>query len=91
MVLIMVSDFNQITGRQIAAARVLLGMGQAELAALANISTPTLRRMEASVGAIAAIQNNLRAVCSALEGAGISFMNEEGRAVGVKLRLSDKA
>ena len=37
-----------ITGRQIAAARVLLGISQTELASAAKLSVPTVRRMEGS-------------------------------------------
>ena len=38
---------KEISGRQIAAARALLGLSQGELARKAKISTPTLIRMEA--------------------------------------------
>ena len=80
------SEINQITGRQIAAARVLLGMGQADLAQLANISAPTLRRMEASKGAIGGMANNTKAVVFALENAGILFIDANGNGPGVRLR-----
>jgi predicted transcriptional regulator len=69
------SDFNQITGKQIAAARALIGLGQVDLAKLANVSAPTLRRMEASDGEIKGIANNLAAVIRALEERGIAFLD----------------
>ncbi|WP_421579785.1 transcriptional regulator [Shinella sp. M31] len=80
------SEINQISGRQIAAARALLGLGQVELADNANISAPTLRRMEASVGAVAGTTNNVAAVRRALESAGIIFIDDERGEGVVKLR-----
>ncbi|MBY2906074.1 helix-turn-helix domain-containing protein [Rhizobium leguminosarum] len=77
------SDFTQITGRQIAAARALLGIGQVELASSANISAPTLRRIEADEGGM---KNNIAAVCSALIDAGVIFIESNGNGPGVRLR-----
>lgn len=80
------SEINQITGRQIAAARALAGLGQAELAGAANISLPTLRRMEASEGSASGLANNVLAVRTALEAAGVIFIAENGDGPGVRLR-----
>jgi transcriptional regulator with XRE-family HTH domain len=66
-----------VTGRQIAAARALLGMNQAELAAIARISVPTLKRMEAATGAAPGMANNVDAVIRSLEAAGIRFSRSE--------------
>ena len=77
-------DHMAVSGRQIAAARTLVAMGQAELAASASISVPTLKRMEASEGPAAGMANNVRAVVAALETAGVEFLNH-GRP-GVRLR-----
>ena len=76
------------TGRQIAAARTLLGMSQPELAARANISVPTLKRMEASDGPASGIANNVLAVRTALEAAGVEFIPENGSGAGVRLKKS---
>lgn len=73
------------TGRQIAAARTLAGMSQPELADAANISVPTLRRMEASPGEATGLANNLLAVQTALGAAGIEFIHPNGGGVGVRL------
>lgn len=79
-----------LTGRQIAAARALLGMAQPELAMAANISVPTLKRMEASAGEVSGLKNNIAAVKAALETAGISFIDDHGASAtggpGVRLR-----
>nr|WP_246724331.1 MULTISPECIES: helix-turn-helix transcriptional regulator [Rhizobium] len=80
------SDFNHITGKQLAAARALLGIGQVELAASANVSAPTLRRMEASKGALEGLTNNVAAVIRALETAGVMFIASNGNGPGVRLR-----
>ncbi len=77
------SESNQISGRQIAAARALAGINQADLAAAANISIPTLRRMEASDGAASGLLNNVAAVRSALEAVGVEFTNGDHPGVRV--------
>jgi transcriptional regulator with XRE-family HTH domain len=77
-----------ITGRQIAAARTLIGFGQAELADRSSISVPTLKRMEASSGPAAGLANNVAAVRQALESAGVEFIAENGGGPGVRLRKS---
>lgn len=75
-----------ISGRQIAAARALIGMSQATLAEGANISVPTLKRMEASDGQAAGLVNNVSAVRATLEQAGIIFIDSNGGGPGVRLR-----
>lgn len=67
---------HTISGRQIAAARALSGVSQAELAAAANISIPTLKRMEGSEGEATGMANNVRAVRTALEALGIIFQGD---------------
>lgn len=66
---------TRITGRQMAAARALIGMSQPELASMANISIPTLKRMEASDGEAVGLINNVLAVKIALESVGIEFID----------------
>lgn len=77
---------SALTGRQIAAARTLVGLTQPELAGMANISTPTLKRMEASDGPAPGMANNLLAIKTALEAAGVIFVDENGEGPGVRLR-----
>lgn len=79
------SEKDHITGRQIASARVLVGMSQPELAKAANISVPTLRRMEASPSEVKGLPNNVLAVQAALEAAGILFIQPNGAGAGVRL------
>jgi bifunctional ADP-heptose synthase (sugar kinase/adenylyltransferase) len=65
-------------------------MSQPELAAKANISVPTLKRMEATVGQAAGMLNNVAAVRAALEAAGVIFVEENGEGPGVRLRKGEK-
>ena len=75
-----------LTGRQIAAARALLGMSQADLATQGNLSVPTIKRMEGSAGAAVGMVNNIAAIRTALEAAGVEFIPENGGGAGVRLR-----
>jgi hypothetical protein len=79
------------TGRQIAAARSLLAMSQSELAAKASISVPTLKRMEASIGLASGMTNNVAAVTTALEVAGVIFLAENGEGPGVRLKKASRS
>lgn len=71
-------------GRQIQAARVLLGWTQSRTAEAAGVSVSLVKRAEgasktkASANAIAAIRN-------ALEAAGVEFIPENGGGAGVRI------
>ncbi len=75
-----------VSGRQLAAARTLLGLTQAKIAEAANISVPTLKRMESSEDEVSGMKNNVAAVCAALEAAGVEFIAENGGGPGVRLK-----
>lgn len=75
-----------LIGRQIAAARGLIGMRQGDLARVARISVPTLKRMEASEGEAPGYRNNVEAVRAALESAGVEFIEQNGGGPGVRLK-----
>ncbi|MGP8120836.1 MAG: helix-turn-helix domain-containing protein [Xanthobacteraceae bacterium] len=64
-----------ITSNQLRAARALLNIDQRETAELANLSVPTIQRMEASEGVIRANVDSLMKLVSALEQAGIELIN----------------
>ncbi|SDN84053.1 multiprotein-bridging factor 1 family protein [Ensifer sp. YR511] len=86
-------DQKSLTGHQIAAARTLADMTQKDLADLANISVPTLKRMEGAKGETVAMSNNARAVRAALEKAGVVFLADGDSSVGgpgVRLRDSQQ-
>ncbi len=76
-----------LSGRQISAARALIGMSQAALALAANISVPTLKRMEASEDHVAGMRNDVAAVRTVLETAGVTFLEAGGVASGPGVSL----
>jgi len=79
-----------ITSQQMRAARAMIGIDQRELARLANLSLPTIQRMEASGGAVRGVIHSLNSVVAALDRAGVELIGEgapslgEGRGVRLK-------
>ena len=65
-----------ITGPQMRAARVLLGIDQKTLAELSGLSVPTIQRMEASTGNVRGVVDSLTRVVGALERAGVELIGE---------------
>lgn len=65
-----------ITGPQMRAARVLLGIDQKTLAELAGLSVPTIQRMEASPGNVRGVVDSLTKVVAALDRAGVELIPE---------------
>jgi predicted transcriptional regulator len=72
-----------IISAQMRAARALLGIDQRQLAALANLSLPTIQRMEASVGQVRGNIDTLTKVIEALEAAGVELISENAPSIGV--------
>ena len=64
-----------ITANQLRAARALLSIDQRQMADLADLSVPTIQRMEASDGVIRANVDSLMKLVAALENAGIELIN----------------
>jgi transcriptional regulator with XRE-family HTH domain len=82
------NDGKNITPGQVRAARALLGLTAAELAALAGVGVATVGRFELrsdadAGGARDATQAALR---KALEKAGVEFIAENGGGAGVRRR-----
>jgi predicted transcriptional regulator len=79
-----------ITAPQLRAARALLGIDQIVLAEQAQLSVPTIQRMEASDGVIRGNVDSLMKLIRALEELGIELINEgassAGGGRGVRLR-----
>jgi predicted transcriptional regulator len=72
-----------ITAPQLRAARGLLGIDQVVLAERAQLSVPTIQRMEASDGLIRGNVDSLTKVVRALEDLGIELISEGGSSSGV--------
>jgi transcriptional regulator with XRE-family HTH domain len=65
-----------ITPGQMKAARALLGWDQRQLAKLADVSLPTVQRMESSEGNVRANVDTLVKVVEALNNAGVTLISE---------------
>ena len=77
----------KFSGKQVAAARELLGITQPELAAAAGVGLNTLVRFETGQGT--PYQANLEKIEAELERRGIEFTN--GTGIGVRLDLEKAA
>jgi len=79
-----------ITAPQLRAARALLGIDQPTLARRANLSLPTIQRMETSGGLIRGNVDSLVKVIQALEDMGVELIGEGNTSSiggrGVRLR-----
>ena len=79
-----------ITAGQLRASRALLGIDQRKLAELANLSLPTIQRMEASEGVIRGNVDSLMKLVGALDALGIELISDNavsqsgGRGVRLK-------
>jgi DNA-binding transcriptional regulator YiaG len=78
------NDTPALTPAQTRAARALLNWSQDQLSAAATVSISALRNFEA--GRSNPTRNNLAAIRSALESAGVIFVDENGEGPGVRLR-----
>ena len=74
-----------MTSEQIKMARAALGWSIDQLADRTDVSSRTIKRIEAQVGLPAATEANLRLIRETLEAAGIEFIGEPGDGPGVRL------
>lgn len=81
-------DSLSITSELIRAARALLRWSQGDLARASGISLPTVKRLEATPGILAAQSSTVSALRRALEDAGIEFTN--GNTLGLRFRIDPK-
>ena len=80
------SSILKVSIRQVKAARSLLAWSQEQLAAAADVSIPTIKRLEAQDGPLGGRDETGIKIRSALESAGIDFIDENGGGPGVRLR-----
>lgn len=73
-------------GRQLRAARALLGWDQPKLAKAAKVAIGTIRRMESFESSIQSHTGTLLRVQTALEKGGIEFLNDDRPGVRLKER-----
>ena len=80
------SGWPLITTRQVKAARALLGWSQADLAQHSGVSEPTVARLESVDGKLGGREDTAKKIKTAIEIAGIEFIDENGGGRGVRLR-----
>jgi transcriptional regulator with XRE-family HTH domain len=76
----------KVSIRQVKASRALLAWSQEQLAAAAGVSIPTVKRLEAQDGPLGGRSETGSKIRSALEAAGVEFIDENGGGPGVRLR-----
>ena len=76
----------KVSIRQVKAARALLDWSQEQLATEADVSVPTIKRLEADDGPLGGRDETGNKIRLALEGAGVEFIDENGGGPGVRLR-----
>lgn len=64
-----------ITGEQIKGARAMLRLDQAQFSALTHLSVSTIRRLERTRGPVITGEGAVKALCEALEQAGIELID----------------
>jgi transcriptional regulator with XRE-family HTH domain len=76
----------KVSVRQIKAARALMAWSQEQLSEAAGVSIPTIKRLEAHDGPLGGRNDTADKIRTALEQAGIQFIDENGGGPGVRLR-----
>jgi predicted transcriptional regulator len=76
----------KVSIRQVKAARSLLAWSQEDLAAAADVSIPTIKRLEAVDGPLGGRNETTDKIRNALQSAGIEFIDENGGGPGVRLK-----
>jgi transcriptional regulator with XRE-family HTH domain len=85
------TSIPKVSIRQIKAARALLAWSQEKLAEAADVSVPTIKRLEASDGPLGGRSETGEKIQRALQIAGVEFISDNGGGPGVRLRKSPKA
>jgi DNA-binding XRE family transcriptional regulator len=75
----------KVSIRQIKAARALLDWSQEQLASAADVSIPTIKRLEASDGPLGGRSQTAEKILNSLAAAGVEFIEENGGGPGVRL------
>jgi DNA-binding XRE family transcriptional regulator len=83
-------SIQKVSIRQIKAARALMAWSQEQLALAADVSLPTIKRLEANDGPLGGRSETGARIQAALQRAGVEFIDENGGGPGVRLRKSGK-
>lgn len=80
----------KVSIRQIKAARALLDWSQEELALAADVSIPTIKRLEANDGPLGGRRATIDKILNSLRAAGVEFIDENGGGPGVRLKKAKR-
>jgi predicted transcriptional regulator len=80
----------KVSIRQIKAGRALLNWSQEELATAADVSVPTIKRLEAVDGPLGGREQTIEKIVDSMRAAGIEFIDENGGGLGVRFRKPRK-
>ena len=80
----------KVSIRQVKAARALLGWSQDDLAEAAEVSIPTIKRLEAIDGPLGGRGKTSERIVGAIRSAGVEFIAENVGGQGVRLRKPGK-
>jgi predicted transcriptional regulator len=78
-----------VNGKQIASARVWLGISQAELALASEVAARTIAHLEG--GERIPHPRTLRDIVAAMEAMGVEFLSEDDVGVGIRVRKPEVA
>jgi predicted transcriptional regulator len=67
-----------------------LDWSQEQLATAAEVSIPTIKRLEANDGSLGGRGLTIEKILTSLEAAGVEFIDENGGGAGVRLRKPTK-
>lgn len=79
------------TTEQLRQARAALGLTQSEVAALAGVSVPTMKRLESGSGTLSIRLETLSSIENALVAKGIQFLDNGDVAAGPGVALKGRA
>ena len=81
-----------MTSEQVRAARALLRWEQKDLSVASGLSLPTIKRLETKRGKLGAFQSSIDLIQTALETAGIEFLEDgassQNGGAGVRLKAT---
>lgn len=75
--------YSLVSGRQIKAARALLGWSRSELADRTGVTAPTVKVVEQDSGVLDELASTRTRLCNVLAAEGVDFLN--GGSIGVQL------
>lgn len=80
---------GSLTGRQMRAARALLGWSAQELADKSKVGVTTIRRTEVVDGPVRMIAGNVDAILRAFDAAGVALIEPNGGGDGVRMKARE--